>query len=40
MAKKLELTLACGPYESVRALIEGTVAPDGVEFTVLTNMDS
>ena len=40
MAKKLELTLACGPYESVRALIEGTVAPDGVQFTVLTNMDS
>ncbi len=40
MAKKLELTLACGPYESVRALIDGTIAPDGVEFNVLTNMDS
>ena len=40
MAKKLELTLACGPYESVRALMEGTVVPDGVQFTVLTNMDS
>ncbi len=40
MAKKLDLTLACGPYESVRALIEGTISPDGVEFNVLTNMDS
>ncbi len=40
MAKKLDLTLACGPYESVRALIDGTISADGVDFTVLTNMDS
>lgn len=40
MAKRLELTLACGPYESVRALIDGTVVPDGVECNVLTDMDS
>jgi 4,5-dihydroxyphthalate decarboxylase len=40
MSKKLELTLACGDYEIVRALKDGTVAPDGIELTVLTDMDS
>jgi len=40
MAKKLPLTLACGDYEIVRALKEGTVEPDGIELTVLTRMDS
>ena len=40
MAEKLHLTLACGDYESVRALKEGTVKPDGIELTVLTDMDS
>jgi len=40
MAKKLHLTLACGDYEIVRPLIEGTVEPDGIEFTVLTDMTS
>jgi hypothetical protein len=27
------LTLACGGYEGMRALIEGTVRPEGVELT-------
>ncbi len=40
MAKKLPLTLACGDYEIVRALKEGTIEPDGIELTVLTRMDS
>lgn len=38
--KKIELTLACGDYEIVRALKEGIVKPDGIDLTVLTNMDS
>src|ERR1041384_7654795 len=40
MAKKIHLTLACGEYESVRALIDGSVEPEGVELTVLTDMES
>jgi 4,5-dihydroxyphthalate decarboxylase len=40
MAKRLELTLACGDYEIVRPLITGRVQVDGVELTVLTDMDS
>jgi len=40
MSKKLALTLACGDYEIVRALKEGTVTPDGIDLTVLTDMDS
>ena len=40
MPKKIPLTLACGDYEIVRALKEGTVEPDGIELTILTNMDS
>lgn len=36
----VELTLACGDYEIHRALKEGAVAPDGIELTVLTDMDS
>ena len=40
MSKKLQLTLAMGDYEIVRALKEGTVQPDGIELTILTNMDS
>jgi len=38
--KKLPITLACGNYEIVRALIDGTVEPDGIDLTVLTDMDS
>src|SRR5262245_38769475 len=40
VAKRIPLTLACGDYEIVRALKEGAVAPDGVELTILTEMDS
>jgi 4,5-dihydroxyphthalate decarboxylase len=36
----IHLTLSCGDYEIVRALKEGKVKPDGIELTVLTNMDS
>jgi len=38
MSKKLHLTLATGDYESIRALKEGSVEPDGIELTVLTDM--
>jgi len=37
---KLPLTLACGDYEIVRALKEGAVEPDGIDLTILTDMDS
>ena len=40
MTKKVELTLACGDYEIVRTLREGQVKPDGIELTILTEMDS
>ena len=40
MSNRLELTLACGDYESVRALKEGTVEADGIRLNVLTDMDS
>jgi 4,5-dihydroxyphthalate decarboxylase len=40
MAKKLTLTLACGDYEIVRPLIRGDVEVDGVDLTILTEMDS
>ena len=40
MPKKIPLTLACGDYEIVRALKEGAVEPDGIELTLLTDMDS
>ncbi|MEK9646674.1 MAG: ABC transporter substrate-binding protein [Alphaproteobacteria bacterium] len=40
MPQKLKLTLACGDYEIVRALKEGSVEPDGIELNVLTDMDS
>jgi 4,5-dihydroxyphthalate decarboxylase len=40
MSNQLNLTLATGDYESIRALKEGTVKPDGIELTVLTDMTS
>ena len=40
MPRKLRLTLACGDYESVRALKEGAVRVDGAALNVLTDMDS
>lgn len=33
---KLRLSLACGSYDLLRPLIEGTVAPDGIDLNVLT----
>lgn len=36
----IQLTLACGDYEIVRALFEGQVKPDGIDLTVLTTADS
>src|SRR3972149_2384162 len=33
---KLKLTLACGAYDLLRALIDGAVAPPGIDLNVLT----
>ena len=38
MNSKLQLTLAAGDYESIRALKEGIVTPEGIELTILTDM--
>ena len=38
--KNIPLTLACGNYEIVRALLDGSVKPDGIDLTILTDMDS
>lgn len=38
MSHDLQLTLAVGDYESIRALKEDTVKPDGIELTILTDM--
>src|SRR5712692_10179715 len=40
MSRRIHLTLATGDYESIRALKEGSVKPDGIELTVLTDMTS
>jgi 4,5-dihydroxyphthalate decarboxylase len=40
MPKKIPLTLACGDYEIARPLLDETVEIDGVDLTVLTDMDS
>jgi 4,5-dihydroxyphthalate decarboxylase len=40
MPKNISLTLACGDYEIVRPLREGKVQVDGIDLTILTNMDS
>ena len=40
MSAKLKLTLACGDYEIIQALKDGSIAPDGIELNVLTDMDS
>jgi 4,5-dihydroxyphthalate decarboxylase len=37
---RIPLTLAIGDYEIHRALKEGEVTPDGIDLTVLTDMDS
>jgi len=40
MPKKLNLSLACGDYEIIRPLLKGKVEVDGVDLTILTDMDS
>ncbi|MFZ1182377.1 MAG: PhnD/SsuA/transferrin family substrate-binding protein, partial [Pseudolabrys sp.] len=40
MLKKIALTLACGDYEIVRPLLNEKVEVDGVDLTILTDMDS
>ena len=40
MPKKIPLTLACGDYETIRALKDGSVEPDGIDLTILTDMDA
>lgn len=40
MSAKLNLSFASGDYEIVKALKDGTVKPDGIELTMLTDMDS
>jgi 4,5-dihydroxyphthalate decarboxylase len=40
MPKRLSLTFACGSYEIVRPLIDGKIEVDGVDLTILTDMDS
>ena len=37
---RLKLTVACGDYEIVRALRDGTVEADGIELVMLTGMGS
>ena len=37
---KLKLTVACGDYEIVRPLVDGTVQADGIELIMLTGMGS
>ena len=36
----IHLTLACGDYEITRALKSGAVKPDGIDLTVVTDIDS
>ena len=40
MAGKLNLTVACGDYDSVRALKDGTVEADGIDLVMLAGMGS
>ena len=40
MPRKISITLACGDNEIVRPLINGKVNVDGVNLTILTDMDS
>jgi 4,5-dihydroxyphthalate decarboxylase len=40
MAGRLRLSVACGDYDSVRALKDGTVEADGIDLVMLTGMGS
>ena len=35
----LKLTMTCGPYDRARALIDGTVKPEGIDLEVYVNKD-
>src|SRR5579883_1862445 len=35
----LKLTMTCGPYDRARALIDGTVKPEGIDLEVCVNAD-
>ena len=35
----LKLTMTCGPYDRARALIDGTVKPEGIDLEVYVNED-
>jgi 4,5-dihydroxyphthalate decarboxylase len=39
MGVALKLTMTCGPYDRARALIEGTVKPEGIDLEVTANGD-
>jgi len=40
LSSRLPLTLACADMEIIRPLKEGVVRPEGIDLTVVTNMDS
>jgi len=40
MRNRIPISLACGEYEITRPLIEGEVQPNGIDLTVVTNMDA
>ncbi len=40
MSAPVEISLACGDYDIVRPLLDGTVVPEGIRLTMLTRMDS
>ncbi|MBV8536550.1 MAG: ABC transporter substrate-binding protein [Alphaproteobacteria bacterium] len=40
MPQQIALTLACGDYEITRPLIDGVVRAEGIDLTILTEMDS
>jgi 4,5-dihydroxyphthalate decarboxylase len=40
MPERISLTLACGDYEITRPLMDGIVRPDGIDLTIVTEMDS
>ena len=35
----MKLTMTCGPYDRARALIDGTVKPEGIDLEVYVNKD-
>src|SRR5512140_712329 len=38
MPHAISLTLACGDYDIVRALTDGSVEPEGIDLTIVTRM--